>query len=89
MSLPEHCLACWKFLDKMGSCPYPGESLIWSVLSTIPYLAAFTVAGMALFKRKLSLFVSFGIILSCYLLADIWLKNLFKGISLLTQTQGH
>jgi hypothetical protein len=84
MSLPEHCLACWKFLDKMGSCPYPGESLFWSVLSTIPYLAAFAVGGLALTRRKLSYFVSFGIVLSCYLLADIWLKNLLKGKHIFT-----
>jgi hypothetical protein len=78
-NLPEHCQDCWYFLYKMGSCPYPGASLIYSVLSVMPYVAAFAVGILALVRRKLSLFCAFFILVSCYIITDNYLKNLFVG----------
>lgn len=63
----------------MGSCPYPGASLIYSVLSTMPYLAAFAMGLLALLKRRLSLFGAFLIVASCYLLTDGYIKKIFQG----------
>lgn len=63
----------------MGSCPYPEVSLVYSFLSTLPYLAAFAIGGLALLQRRLSMFVSFFIVASCYILTDAYLKNIFIG----------
>jgi hypothetical protein len=68
----------------MGSCPYPGVSLIYSALSTLPYLLAFLIGGLALIKRRLSYLVCFFIIASCYIFTDAYLKNIFLGNCCLT-----
>lgn len=63
----------------MGSCPYPGVSLVYSVLSTMPYMAAFALGLLALVKRRLSLFGAFFIVASCYLLTDGYIKKIVQG----------
>jgi hypothetical protein len=79
MNFPEHCINCHWILHKFGSCPYPDVSLLYSVISVIPYTLIIVLAILTIIKRKVTYIGASIIIVSCYIFADKILKNFVQG----------
>ena len=78
--LPEHCAVCPYFLDKMGSCQYPGTSLVDVLISTMPYLTVLVVLPVLFLVRRRISYVGAAIIMAtAYIFADKILKNIIQG----------
>ena len=82
--LPEHCLSCHYLIDKMGSCQYPGTTLVDVIISTLPYMAILVFLPiMFIIRRKLTYIGAEIILCSSYIFADRVLKNIIKGTFIL------
>lgn len=81
--LPDHCLSCNFLIDKMGSCQYPGTTLVDVFISTLPYLSILIFLPILfILRRKLSYVAAEIILCSSYIFADRVLKNIIKGTSI-------
>ncbi len=68
----------------MGACPYPDRSLLWAVISMVPYLIPIIFFVVTIFTRKME-HLKFVVLLgSAYLFGDKIVKNLLRSINLFT-----
>ncbi len=63
----------------MGACPYPGKSIIWVIMSVLPFAIAFLFGLAYLFTFKFRHIKVFIIMSMGYLIADKILKDILKG----------
>lgn len=78
--IPDHCNDCTWFFSKMGACPHPDVSMLFSYLSFIPYFIIFYLIANTLIQRKISLIRLTSMLVFAYILGDKLLKNIFQGI---------
>ena len=77
--IADYCQYCHVIFEKMGSCPKPDVSILYSFISMVPYLLIFYLIGKALWTRKLSDILLAGMLVSSYLFTDKILKNILAG----------
>ena len=78
MSKPEYCVQCSWLFDKMGACQPPEAAFIFSLASFIPYLLIFLFIGLSIFIRNQRQVKMAILLVSCYIVGDRILKNLFQ-----------
>ncbi len=80
MEKPEYCKECSWLFDKMGACQPPDASIIFSLISFIPYLIIFLFLGLALIIRTHKQVKMAILLVSCYIVGDRILKNLIQSL---------
>ncbi len=86
--IPVHCNDCTWFFSKMGACPHPDVSMLFSYLSLLPYFIIFYLIVITFLKRTLSLIRLTTMLMCAYMIGDRLLKNVFQSILLMIY-KGH
>lgn len=75
----EYCITCPRIFALAGACPHPDHTILYSLLSMLPYMLIIYATIRSIFTRRCT-HVLLGIMLvTAYIVSDKIIKNIARG----------